>query len=63
MITQISDDRYTVYALIDDVQYRYNKAGLLDFWCEDPCKDWKFVEDHFKRNEIINKIIDLLKKE
>ena len=57
MITEITE--FAIFALIDDVKYRYNKNGLLDFWCEDPCKDWRFVEDNTKRNEIINVIIEL----
>jgi hypothetical protein len=57
MITEIKDN--TIYALIDGVKYRYNKAGLLDFWCENPCQDWKQVENHIIRNEIINIIIGL----
>ena len=61
MITQITEDKQTIYARFDDIDYRYNKAGLLDFWCADPCKDWRFVEDNHKRNEIINKIMELVK--
>ena len=58
MILEIKEN--TIYALLGEVKYRYNKAGLLDFWCEDPCHDWKFVEDHNKRNEIINEIMYLV---
>lgn len=60
MITEIDSKLGTIYALIDGVRYRYNKNGFLDWYCENPCQDWKLVEGQEKRNEIINKIMELM---